>query len=111
MFLSMLENIRRGFTEISRVLKKGGYHVFTIPFNFDKNTVTMVEITDDEDIPIFPPEYHESKRGKILTYRTFGIDLFKLLDSIGFDTKVDFSSYSDHKYRIYNSFVFISKKI
>lgn len=106
-----VRNYENGFSEISRVLKKGGYHIFTIPFNFDKNTIKMVNTLGNEDIPILPPEYHESKRGKVLTYRTFGLDLYKFLDSIGFKTQVNFSRYSDHKYGIYDSFVFISKKL
>ncbi|WP_424355160.1 class I SAM-dependent methyltransferase [Methanobacterium sp. MBAC-LM] len=106
-----VRNYENGFNEILRVLKKGGYHIFTIPFNFDKNTIKMVKTSGNKDIPILPPEYHESKSGKVLTYRTFGLNLYKFLDSIGFKTQVDFSGYSDHKYRIYDSFVFISKKM
>ena len=105
-----VRNDSKGFEEISRVLKKGGYHIFTIPFNFDRITINRVDIFDDKEVHILPPEYHDSKRGKVLTYRTYGIDLFKFLDSIGFETHINFSGYSDQKYKIYNSFVFISKK-
>lgn len=77
---------------------------------FDRYTIKRVDTSSNKDI-ILLPEYHESKRGKVLTYRTFGIDLFQFLDSIGFKTYVDFSSYSDQKYKIYNSYVFISKKL
>lgn len=110
----VFEHVRdyeKGFKEVLRVLKKGGYHIFTVPFNFDNCTIKRVETLDNKDILVLPTEYHDSKRGKVLTYRTFGIDLFKFLDSIGFDTHVDFSRYSDQKYKIYDSFVFISKKL
>lgn len=106
-----VRNYKTGFKEISRVLKKGGYHIFTIPFYFDKNTLHRVDTSSKEDIFTLPPEYHDSKRGKVLAYRTFGNDMFKFLDSIGFETSVDFSGYSDQKYNIYNSYVFISKKL
>lgn len=106
-----VRNYEIGFKEILRVLKKGGYHIFTIPFNFSKPTINMVDTSGEEDIHILPPEYHISKSGKVLAYRTFGIDLFNFLDSIGFETQIDFSKYSYKKYHIYDSFVFISKKL
>ena len=106
-----VRNYEKGFKEIFRVLKKGGYHIFTIPFYFDRYTIKRVDTSGDKDIPILPPEYHISKTGKIITYRNFGIDLFKFLDSIGFETHVEFSGYSDRKYHIYDSYVFISKKL
>lgn len=109
--LEHVRNYGKGFKEIHRVLRKGGYHIFTIPFNFDRPTINRVDTSNDEDLYILPPEYHESKNGKVLSYRTYGIDLFQFLESIGFETHVDFSKYSDQKYKIYDSFVFVSKKL
>lgn len=106
-----VRNYEEGFMQVSRVLKNGGYHLFTVPFIFDNFTIKRVGTSGNKDILILPPQYHKSKRGKVLTYRTFGLDLFKFLDSIGFETRVDFSRYSDQKYKIYDSFVFISKKL
>jgi SAM-dependent methyltransferase len=111
----VMEHVRdykKAFAEIHRVLKKGGKHIFTIPFNFDKDTIVRIDISTKEDINILPPEYHlDKQRGKIIAYRTFGIDLYKTLSEIGFETSVHFSTIRDYKFCIYNSFVFCSKKL
>ncbi len=111
----VLEHVRhheRAFQEIFRVLKVGGYHVFTVPCYFDRPTVVRVDTSGEEDIHLLPPEYHgDLIRGKILAYRTFGIDVFDLLERIGFDTRVDFSNYLDQGWGIFDSYVFISKKV
>lgn len=111
----VFEHVRhpeKGFREIYRVLKPGGYHVFTVPFYFDHPTLDRVDTTGDEDVHILPPEYHgDSLRGTILAYRTFGIDLFDQLKEIGFETRLDFSSFADRKCGIFDSSVFVSRRV
>jgi len=110
----IFEHVRdhgKGFREVYRVLKKGGFHIFTIPFLFDRKTLVRVDTSGPNDINLLPPEYHgDDIRSKILAYRTFGIDLYDLLNSIGFQTSVDFSTYADKSFGIVDSFVFASKK-
>lgn len=110
----VLEHVRKSdeaFAEIYRVLKPGGYHVFTVPFFFHKKTLHRVKSIGDEDQHILPPEYHyDSLRGEILSYRTFGFDLFESLYLVGFTTEVHFSSFFDRRLGIYDSFVFSSRK-
>jgi len=106
-----IRNYKKAFNEIYRVLKKGGVHIFTIPFLFYQETIVRVDTSTENDVNILPPEYHIDRiRGKILAYRTFGIDLFKILSDIGFSTIVNSNTLEDSRYGIYNSFVFISKK-
>ncbi|MFH1515967.1 MAG: class I SAM-dependent methyltransferase [bacterium] len=111
----IFEHVRdfmKGFRSIYRVLKPGGYHIFTVPCNFDSSTVTRVDTSTDEDIHLMAPEYHDDGiRGKILAYRTFGNDIFKILRSIGFETTVHFSKYVDQRNGIFDSYVFVSKKL
>ncbi len=111
----VFEHIRdyeKAFREVYRVLKTGGYHIFTIPCFFDKPTLVRVDTSGEEDIHLLPPEYHGDKiRGKILAYRTFGIDIFAILEKIGFETMVDFSNYLDRNYGIFDSYAFCSKKV
>ena len=110
----MFEHVRdykKGFQEIFRILKPGGYHIFTIPFMFDRPTLIRVNTAGPSDIEILPPEYHGEKNGKkILAYRTFGLDLFDFLKDLGFETVVDFSKLADQKNGIFDSYAFLSKK-
>lgn len=109
--LEHVRNHEQAFKEIYRVLKPGGYHVFTVPCNFDQNTIVRVDTSGENDIHLLPPEYHGDRiRGQILAYRTFGIDIFNFLNQLGFDTKVDFSNYLDRSAGIYDSYVFCSQK-
>jgi len=111
----VFEHVRhaeKGLREIFRVLRPRGYHIFTVPFYFDRPTLVRVDTSGDEDVHLLPPEYHgDTIRGTILAYRTFGIDLFEELNAIGFDTRVHFSTVAEWKYGIFDSSVFISQKI
>jgi SAM-dependent methyltransferase len=110
--LEHVRNHEQAFRELHRVLKTGGHHIFTIPCNFDQPTIVRVDTSGEEDIYLLPPEYHGDRiRGKILAYRTFGIDIFELLEKLGFATQVYFSNYIDRKLGIIDSYVFCSQKI
>ena len=108
----VLEHVKyheRAFTEVHRVLSDGGIHIFTVPFVFDLPTIVRVEAETDRFL--LPPEYHgDSLRGKILAYRTFGIDMYEVLENIGFHTSVAFSRLKDLRFGIVDSYVFISRK-
>lgn len=109
--LEHVRDDRQAFTEIHRVLKPGGYHVFTVPCSFSGNTVIRVDTSGGEDVVLLEPEFHgDPIRGQILTYRSYGVDLLAMVDQVGFETKVLLSTYADLKNGIVDSYIFLSKK-
>lgn len=108
----VLEHVKdhiKAFKEIHRVLKTGGYHIFTVPFIFDRPT--LVRVDADRNELLLPPEYHgDYLRGTILAYRTFGIDLYGMLDDLGFATCIHLAKYRDQKWGIFESHAFVSRK-
>jgi SAM-dependent methyltransferase len=99
----VLEHVRlddRAHREIRRVLRPGGFYVFTVPHFRDRETLVRVRIVDpadparDEDL--LPREYHgdaNSEDGRALAYRGYGTDLDATLARLGFEVdygKTDF---------------------
>ena len=109
--LEHIRDYRRAFSEIYRVLKPQGRHIFTVPFFFDRPTLVRVDTSGAEDIHLLPPEYHgDAVRGKILAYRTYGIDLFDELRSLGFSTSLSFAGHRDQRFGIFDTAVLVSTK-
>jgi predicted SAM-dependent methyltransferase len=110
----VLEHVRHhesALREIHRVLRPNGHHIFTIPFSFHQKTISRIDTSGPNDVPLLPAEYHGDRiRGAIITYRNLGIDLFGLLEEIGFSTTVAFSTKQDHRFGIFDSYVFSSRK-
>ena len=78
-----------GFQEIHRVLRPGGLHCFTIPFNPKSPTIRRVDTSGREDVDILPRLYHLDPycpKGA-LVYTDFGWDLPKVLAECGFATE------------------------
>ena len=114
----VLEHVRepaRALSEIYRVLKDGGYHVFTVPLSMARReTIPLVDISSGEDRFLVPPVYHkDSIRLKgTLTYNEFGMDLLKAIDSRGMETRVMASDpYDERRFRIFQSYVFVSRRL
>jgi SAM-dependent methyltransferase len=76
-----------GFTEILRVLKPGGYFVFSVPLSAT-STLERTEIIEGQRIRILPPEYHSDRiRGnRVFVYRDYGWDIVNRLSSAGFES-------------------------
>lgn len=78
----------KAFAEIYRVLKPGGYHIFTIPFHEGKKTLRRITIEDEKVILRYPPVFHGDplrERGAQV-FTDFGKDLISKLESYGFET-------------------------
>ncbi|MEG5066201.1 glycosyltransferase [Microcoleus sp. B3-A4] len=90
----IFEHIRHpwvAFQEILRVLKVGGYHIFSIPVQepLPKKTVYRVDVSGKEDVYILEPRYHTDGRGNpCLVYTDFGLDIVDNLQSIGYEVEL-----------------------
>jgi SAM-dependent methyltransferase len=110
----VLEHIRHyedALHEIKRILKPGGVHVFTVPLELDKPTLTKVKVEGDKDIYLMPPEYHGRPRSRnILVYRVYGNDLLKMIENLGFIVEINKCDENDEKNGIFSSTVFVARK-
>jgi len=98
--------------EIYRVLKPGGYHVFTIPWSRDHKTVRRVRLEGENEVYILPKVFHGDDIRDGLVYSDFGYDIPEALNTMGFPTEVYYNNYQESKlYRIYDSCVFVSGKM
>lgn len=79
----------KGFSELWRVLKPRGWLVFTVPLDLDASqTVERALCLPNGEIKhLLEPEYHGDPikpNGRILAYRTYGVDILDRLRSAGF---------------------------
>lgn len=82
----------KGFAEIFRVLRSGGYFVFTVPLFGEKATKERIRVHDDGTIEhLLPPEYHGDRlrgAGKVLAFRNYGYDIVDRLMNTGFIAEI-----------------------
>jgi 2-polyprenyl-3-methyl-5-hydroxy-6-metoxy-1,4-benzoquinol methylase len=107
----------RAFSEISRVLKPDGCHIFTVPYHEGKKSIKRVKIEEGKEVYLLPPVFHLDplRKSGALVYTDFGEDLSDLLRLLGYETDIIFSlkwynpgeiPYIEDKisYKIYQSF-------
>lgn len=88
-----MEHVRKpwqGFSEVHRVLKPGGFYVFTVPFRKNRMTRCRVDTNGAEDVFLLPKVYHQDpyRPQDSLLYTDFGADLPDLLRPIGLETEL-----------------------
>ena len=85
----IFEHVRKpfaGFSEVNRVLKPGGVHVFSVPARcpMRAKSVFRVDTSGQEDEFVLPAHYHDSPTGeKSLVYTEFGADMVDRLAEYG----------------------------
>ena len=91
----IFEHVRKpfiGFGEVNRVLKPGGFHVFSIPSDYPMpaETVFRVDTSGPEDVFVLPRHYHSAPMGgKSLVYTDFGEDMVGTMAADGIDLKME----------------------
>ncbi|MDD9984599.1 MAG: glycosyltransferase [Gammaproteobacteria bacterium] len=91
----IFEHVRKpfeGFREVNRVLKPGGFHIFSIPVAYPLpcETVFRVDTSGDEDVFVLPAHYHGAPfGGKSLVYTDFGADMAKTMEGDGIDLRME----------------------
>jgi len=88
--LEHVSNLDKALSEVKRVLKPGGFHVFTLPVDYELPKTTERAIVIDGKIKhIMKPVLHgDTIRGSgILAFRDFGKDVLQYMSRDGFECK------------------------
>jgi len=83
----------KAFKEVYRVLKPGGRHIFTIPFDATSFTDAIKAIWHEDGTIQYltTPEYHDDpirQKEGVLVYQIFSLEMLIKLKAIGFTTNM-----------------------
>jgi SAM-dependent methyltransferase len=89
--LEHVPDFDRALSEIRRVLKPGGKHIFTIPIIWHRRTRQRAQAVDGRIVHQLPPSHHggpESSPDDYLVFNEFGGDVIERIEAAGFSTAV-----------------------
>jgi SAM-dependent methyltransferase len=100
-----IPNFEGGLREVHRVLKPGGYHIFTIPTINSRKTFNRV---DKNGECLSEPSYHGAGEPDNLVVNEFGFDVIYRINQNGFSTSLYFANPLDMNNI---NFVYVTKKL
>lgn len=103
-----------GFSEVHRVLNRGGYFVFTVPLDSNQANTSVRASVDLAGNCIYHLEaqYHNDRikgKGTALVFRNYGVDILDKLDRAGFNCQIE--KIENKKMAIRNQLVVVAQKI
>ena len=100
-------------TEIRRVLRRGGVHIFTIPFRLDQRSRPCFRMVDGVATLDEPINYHiDPGTEPIAVYHEFGHDLPEQLEPMGYRTRIVRSTVIDYRrHAIADCLTFVSRAV
>lgn len=84
--LEHVQDDAAAFREVHRVLRPGGWTIFTVPLSGNVDTVERTRVAGGVLEHVLPPEFHgDAYRGnRVLCYRNYGSDIVDRLAGAGF---------------------------
>lgn len=98
--LEHVADLDKTLSEIKRILKPGGFHVFTIPVDCElAESVERAKVIDGKIVHILEPETHGDtiREGGVLAFRNFGANVLNYIDREGFACK-EFKYFKDGRH-------------
>lgn len=86
--LEHVSNIKAAFSETARILKPGGFHLFTVPPR--SQTIKRADIISGDVVLYTEPDYHRDPLNPngILAYWDFGTDAIELFSESGLEISI-----------------------
>jgi SAM-dependent methyltransferase len=117
----VMEHVRlyeKAHAEIHRILRPGGFYIFTVPSSRAQYDHTIrVEVHDPDDPSrdehLLPPEYHGSadpdEQAGVLSYRSFGVAIDDELGRLGFS--VNYANNPEPRAGLFGAEVFVCRRL
>jgi SAM-dependent methyltransferase len=85
--LEHVPDIKKALKEVRRVLKKDGFHIFTIPVVWWRKTKQKASLLRNEISHHSVPSFHGAGEPDYLVFYEFGYDMINIIEDCGFEVK------------------------